>query len=633
MFLIQKFVLRIKLLRFKNENINIGKYNFKMSKLHKKTGSKCIICDELLDKNNSINFHKTRRQTHSLCIDCGIGYLSPLLTQATNNIRKNLRNGVVKCPGSIYGEHRNMCKFTTNFSCLNVPECEISLDLFRLNYVLNTPNRYICPEMKCGQVVDVDPGYIGNNLVCYTCKTTWCRQCIISPYHMGKSCIEEEADNKNTDNGKLIWELKNEGKLKFCPVCRSPCIKENGCFLADVTILIWNGQTKKAKDIMIGDELIGDDGNKRTVYKIFNGIDQMYKIHQDKANDYTVSGNHILVLKAILHKYVYNIGNKWKVKWFDHNDNKYRINTFNLECDANIFCNNITNDDIVNITVLEYLKLSKTSQKYLVGFRSVGVNWEEKHIKIDPYILGTWLSNNRLLNKQPDNDLLKYYNLIDYKHIPQDYLVNDRSIRLSLLAGIIDSNGFLSNSGKRVIIVQTDKYLSRQILLLCRSLGFMTTYRTEKRSNTNYPYLKNFVDCNNFYILNILGEKLSNIPTRIKRKKCVDTEFNKNYLTSSINITNIGEEKYYGWVVDGNHKFIMSDFTVIHNCNKMVCVSCGSKWCWLCEKHNIDYDHYNSDRIGACNGKLWQGSDINGNAFPDIDINHHQPFQERMFRF
>ena len=154
------------------------------------------------------------------------------MVQATSNIRKNIRKGVeeVKCPGSIHGEHRNLCKHVTKLNLLIIPECKISIDLFRLKHVLETPNSFLCPESKCGNVVEIDPEYVGSNIVCHDgCKTSWCRNCLVSPYHIGKSCIEVEAANKNTENGKLIWQLKHEGKLKFCPICRAPCMKNNGC--------------------------------------------------------------------------------------------------------------------------------------------------------------------------------------------------------------------------------------------------------------------------------------------------------------------------------------------------------------------------------------------------------------------
>lgn len=201
-----------------------------MSKIHKKTGSVCMICDEHHEK--IILFHKTRRQTHSLCIDCAIGYLRPLIMNMTNNIRKNIRvdSDVIKCPGAFHGESRNQCNMKISLSCLRVPECEISLDLFRLLYALTSDNVYICPEMECGQIVHVDNDFTDPKLGCYSdCKTTWCRNCLISPYHEGKSCLEAEVDNNNTENGKYIRQMLDQDKLKFCPQCRAPCIKNNGC--------------------------------------------------------------------------------------------------------------------------------------------------------------------------------------------------------------------------------------------------------------------------------------------------------------------------------------------------------------------------------------------------------------------
>ena len=203
-----------------------------MSKIHKKTGSTCMICEDPLNKNNSVIFHKTLRQTHSLCVDCTVGYLSSILAQSIHNVRNNLRIGVeeVKCPGSIHGEYRNICKHVTKFNSLIIPECAISLDLFRLNYVLRTNNVYFCQEIKCKQILEIDSEYNDNHIICHDgCRTSWCRNCLVSPYHNGKSCIEAESENKNTENGKLICELKNQGKLKFCPQCRVPCMKNNGC--------------------------------------------------------------------------------------------------------------------------------------------------------------------------------------------------------------------------------------------------------------------------------------------------------------------------------------------------------------------------------------------------------------------
>lgn len=45
-------------------------------------------------------------------------------------------------------------------------------------------------------------------------------------------------------------------------------------------------------------------------------------------------------------------------------------------------------------------------------------------------------------------------------------------------------------------------------------------------------------------------------------------------------------------------------------CNKIICIYCSTKWCWLCSKSNIDYDHFNPNNNNSCVGKLWLGTKI-----------------------
>ena len=61
-----------------------------MSKLHAKTGRKCICCDE--DTTKYVTLHKTRRQTHRLCDACADGYIRPLVKQTTSNIKKKINS-------------------------------------------------------------------------------------------------------------------------------------------------------------------------------------------------------------------------------------------------------------------------------------------------------------------------------------------------------------------------------------------------------------------------------------------------------------------------------------------------------------------------------------------------------------
>jgi len=45
-------------------------------------------------------------------------------------------------------------------------------------------------------------------------------------------------------------------------------------------------------------------------------------------------------------------------------------------------------------------------------------------------------------------------------------------------------------------------------------------------------------------------------------------------IPTSITIKLIGKGKYYGWAINGNKQFLLSDFTVVHNCNKKYCSNC-----------------------------------------------------------
>lgn len=201
---------------------------------HKKTGGKCLICDEDINGKEFVHLHKTRRQTHNLCPECGENYLRTLLDSITANVRRNIRRGMqyVKCPGGYHGALRNRCQHKVDVNKIELPDSSsLASDLFRIKYVLASPLSFICPEQKCGQVIDVDPHYDNLRLTCRDCKTTWCRQCLAQPYHNRKTCVEFEVENKSSDNAQFIFDMAKKGLIKFCPrpQCKVPIFRSSGC--------------------------------------------------------------------------------------------------------------------------------------------------------------------------------------------------------------------------------------------------------------------------------------------------------------------------------------------------------------------------------------------------------------------
>jgi hypothetical protein len=179
----------------------------------------------------------------------------------------------------------------------------------------------------------------------------------------------------------------------------------------------------------------------------------------------------------------------------------------------------------------------------------------------------------------PFTNLLNKYNLIRNKHIPKEYLMNDRSVRLQLLAGIIDTDGHVTKEqkGKRVTIIQTRVELSEQIIFLAKSLGFTVNYTMRERKNV-IIFNSEPKDYKNQYNINISGEKLYEIPTIIPRKKCAGSC--KNLLNTSINVVYKEKGKYYGWEIDKNHRFLLADTTHSMNCDQIWCLTCHTAFSW-----------------------------------------------------
>jgi DNA repair exonuclease SbcCD nuclease subunit len=463
------------------------------------------------------------------------------------------------------------------------------------------------------------------------------------------------------------------------------------CFAKNTPILMWDGTVKNSENISIGDILVGDDNKPRQVLSTIKGKSKMYTIKQLNAIDYTVTENHILSLLPGFHKSIFwnNTKKRWTVKWIEKL--KLRSKFFRDKNEADAFLHTISDCDIINISVKDYLTVPKNVRDRLYGFKT-SIDWEKQNVELDPYILGMWLGDGckmgysfasadiELINewekwavnngceithtgqynyrirlagrnkdKQPlgfgsdfcnacqkhkkiygrsyslacasveelellinadtrtvknftegasseqskfiqntdnirnlyifrknkiepirkqeyKNPLtlgLKLYDLIDNKHIPLQYIRNDRETRLKLLAGFIDTDGTVIH-GRNICITQSEKHsiLIDQLALLSRTLGFSAQI-TQKQNEYGI-----------FKILNISGEKLSEIPTKLPRKKLFDMETRDSrgrkhwdIRRTAIRVEESTDTEFFGWETDGNNRFVLSDLTVVHNCN------------------------------------------------------------------
>lgn len=343
------------------------------------------------------------------------------------------------------------------------------------------------------------------------------------------------------------------------------------CLGKDTPIRMFDGSIKLSQDIKVGDLLMGDDSTSRTVLSVCSGKEELYKVKQTNGNDYIINSSHILSLITNENHGSHQKGNKR------------------------------------DINVVEFINESENSKRLWKGYKA-RVEYPEKKLSIDPYFLGLWLGDgssytqlitsvdkeiedflkeyaeklelkfvksidkrnsvnylkiNSHTGRKGSNKLLnelKNQNLLNNKHIPNDYLINSRENRLRLLAGLLDTDGTLKSDGSCYTITQKNEKLSKQILELSRSLGYKSTLSIVKKIATNSPIKAEGI----YYTVYISGNDYSDLPVKIPRK-ISNNPIKKNCMTTRLTFEKMGIGDYYGFEIDGNKRFLLSDFTVTHN--------------------------------------------------------------------
>ncbi len=375
------------------------------------------------------------------------------------------------------------------------------------------------------------------------------------------------------------WLVEN-----FMMMCIQAARDHGKCLAPGTKVVMYDGTFKKVEDINVGDKVMGADSECRTVLSLHSGTDKMYEVKQSRGDNYIVNSKHILSIYK-----------------------KYRDRrTPTLE----------------NVEIGEFKKLSPWHRTTFYRGYKVATHFSEKKIKIDPYYLGLWLGdghkhntsitsmdeevylflkeyaqklklrlsinkktkgnkgrnnksrdykicrvngtnfNNKLLDK------LRKYNVLNNKHIPNDFIFNTEEIRLQVLAGLVDSDGYVRDNC--IYMGFKDKRLTKDLKRLADSLGFMTVYKKSKK------FVKQINRYYTSYGLTISGDTYK-IPTKIKRKQIIKNENLKNHKNpeklnglditslSSLKIKYKGVGKYYGFTLDGDGLFLLEDNTVTHN--------------------------------------------------------------------
>lgn len=339
--------------------------------------------------------------------------------------------------------------------------------------------------------------------------------------------------------------------------------KAGKCFGKGTMIRMWDGTVKAVEDIVKGDVLMGDDGTSRNVESTVTGVEELFRVTQTKRDSYVVNKSHIMCLKNTDSKKVIDIPLEEyftmpeKVRWKGYAAPILREETYEFPLPSYLLgiwlgdgSKNEPKITSADSEIVEYIKEYAKSVNLRVSTQK----------EIDYYLGGT---KNR---PNPFTEALRELNVWDNKHIPVQYLTATMKERLHLLAGLIDSDGHYSVSPERGVgsyeITQKLKPLAEGILALARSCGFKASIVKTNKCCTH----KEQKVCGDYYRLQITGE-LSKIPVKLPRKKAIVSKTGRvrDPLVCGIEVESIGEGVYFGFVIDGNHRFLLEDFTVVHN--------------------------------------------------------------------
>lgn len=370
---------------------------------------------------------------------------------------------------------------------------------------------------------------------------------------------------------KLFWfpfEQWNEA-VECAPghvIIVGAAAKTGKCLGKGTPVMMHNTSIIPVEQVKNGDLVMGPDGGPRTVTGVASGREEMFRIIPAMGDPWTCNASHIL---SVIPKH-----------------GPYGIEKHGF-----------VPGEPALVSVRNYMDLPFQARRGLRLWRAP-LNWDAMATDLDPYLVGLWLGDGsfrkpevttidaeiaeflehqgfrRVDNKgrcpsykfttargkvNPIWESLKECRVGGEKRIPRAYLLNDRPTRLALLAGIVDSDGHLDPRKKaRLEIITKHAGLRDDILFLARSLGFCVTC-VPKKSGIKTTGFKG-----SYWRIAVSGE-VSEIPTKLPRKQAPERTLKYPAYHTGFKVEPIGEGDYYGFELDGDHLYLLGDFTVTHN--------------------------------------------------------------------
>ena len=220
-------------------------------------------------------------------------------------------------------------------------------------------------------------GFLSTAWKCGMCEWYSCSKCFAAKgqaHDVAHECIKEDLETADL--------IRKDSKP--CPNCGEFISKVSGCFAPNTPILLWNGTLKMSQNIAVGDELIGDDGQKRTVLSLVAGNDIMYEVVQNNGMTYVVNSKHKLLLQHSGGNHINWVDSdkKWELNWFEQDKLQYKSKIMRATDETKEqvlqqmeeFKASLKLPDAIEIMVEDYMGLTASAKKNLVGFKCQYLN-------------------------------------------------------------------------------------------------------------------------------------------------------------------------------------------------------------------------------------------------------------------
>ena len=327
-------------------------------------------------------------------------------------------------------------------------------------------------------------------------------------------------------------------------------------------LIMYDGSIRKVEDVQVGDLLMGPDSRPRTVLELHRGRADMVKVTPKRGNPFIVTSNHVLPVIRYVGKECRIVHENIEARDY-LNFSKTRKHCTKLWKPEDIQVPTPTTSAIMPPYILGmWLGDGSSRGPHLTTMDDdlafVWVNWGNKlgcnvrlaiqeNNKAITYCLHTAAGKNN-----PALDQLRELGVLNNKHIPDRYLFGSRQERMELLAGLSDTDGNWNKKGSNFEITQVRKHLAEQILFLVRSLGFAAQMDVRVIRGTQY--------------YRVSGSTLNaqEVPVICERKvKGVSSKSNQKH--TGFTVEEVGQGDYFGFETDGDHLYLLGDFTVTHN--------------------------------------------------------------------